>query len=368
MDKLKEFSILLEKIYSAAINPDEYKGIATEIAKYMGSHSAVIQHRETVSGNAQLMSITQNFSERSLIDYGEHFYKVDEWVIRGSQTQLGTSFVGSDLISRNDFEHSECYADFGRFLGLYDTAASIFPTSNGICAFGVHRDKKDAAFEQKDRLLFNLIIPHLKNSLELRSKINSQLSANSLLFETLSQNGSAVIVVDALLNVKYINGAAESFLNKHASLRVIQKKLHARTDQTDGLIQSAVNAIMNVAATRAEAIRIAGYKGESAVTLKMVPVPGGRFVNCSFGYLAAIFIETDAATISMDESLIQRYRLTRAETRLALAVASGESLRQFSDRNDVGIETVRTQMKQILSKTGTHRQLDFIKLVTSNFN
>lgn len=97
-------------------------------------------------------------------------------------------------------------------------------------------------------------------------------------------------------------------------------------------------------------------------------MPGGRFVNFSAGYLAAIFIEADVTASSLDEALIQNYRLTRAESRLAVAVASGESLHQYLERNCVGIETVRTQMKQILSKTGTHRQLDFIKLVTAKYN
>ena len=368
MRKLKEFSNLLEKIYSAAINPDEYKGLASEIAAYMGSHSAVIQHRDTETGDAKLVSITENFTEKSLIDYGEHFYKVDEWVIRGSQTQLGKSFVGSDLISTREFENSECYADYGRFLGLYDTTASVFETSKGICAFGVHRDKGDADFEENDRRIFSLLIPHIKNSLELHLKLSEQLGVNSFLLDALSKNGSAVIIVDALMSVKFINGSAETILKKVGSLVVINGRLHARSEQISERMRSAVAGVVNVTVARSMELHIPANKGGVALKLKIAPVPGGRFVNLSAGFLAAVFIETNSVSMSLDDTLIHRYRLTRAESRLALAIISGESLRQYSETKGVGIETVRTQMKQILSKTGTHRQLDFIKLVTSKLD
>lgn len=364
MDKLNKFSNLLERIYSAAINPTEFEGLAAHVAKFMGSHSAVIQHRETISGNARIMSITENFSEKSLIDYGEHFYKVDEWVIRGSKSQLGTSFIGSDLIAPNEFENSECYADYGRHLGLYDTVASVFETSTGICAFGVHRDKKEASFDKNDRRLIDLIIPHIKNSLDLNSRLIGESRVNSILLDTLSRNGSAALVVDALLNIKYINVAAESYLKSCKSLDISHNKLRSLNHQIEELVRKSVNAIASLSATRTKEIRILGHEGEASFLLKFAPVPGGCFVNFSAGYLVVIFIERISEPISLDELLIQRYRLTKAESRLAQAVASGETLRHFSERNNLGIETVRTQMKQILSKTGTHRQLDFIKLVT----
>lgn len=217
------------------------------------------------------MSITQNFSEKSLIDYGEHFYKVDEWMIRGSQTVQGTSFGGSELISRDDFERSECYADYGRFLGLYDTVASVFETSTGLCAFGVHRDKEDNSFDEKDRFLFNLIIPHIYkiNSIELHSKFSTQACVNGLLFETLSQKGSSVILVDAFLNVKYINSAAERLLSKCESLGILHGKLRARSDQIDGVILASVKAIVNVAVAPAKEIRIPGFNGGPAIALKV---------------------------------------------------------------------------------------------------
>lgn len=61
--------------------------------------------------------------------------------------------------------------------------------------------------------------------------------------------------------------------------------------------------------------------------------------------------------------LEHHYGLTRAEAELATHLAQGESLERIASARRVTSETVRTQLRTIYKKTGTHRQGELVCLV-----
>jgi DNA-binding CsgD family transcriptional regulator len=71
---------------------------------------------------------------------------------------------------------------------------------------------------------------------------------------------------------------------------------------------------------------------------------------------AIILVDPSHRASPPETSLRSVFRLTAAEARLACALASGESLERICDTLGIGKETARTQLKNIFSKTGTHRQ------------
>ncbi len=65
------------------------------------------------------------------------------------------------------------------------------------------------------------------------------------------------------------------------------------------------------------------------------------------------------------EQLAVALGLTEAEARLALTLAQGQSLRDFADLQGCAWHTARTHAKNLLRKTGLHRQAEVIDLVRS---
>src|SRR5262249_48420297 len=62
--------------------------------------------------------------------------------------------------------------------------------------------------------------------------------------------------------------------------------------------------------------------------------------------------------------LMQLFGLTAAEARLALELGAGASLEQAAERFAVSINTVRTQLRQVLAKTDSKRQADLVRLLS----
>jgi DNA-binding CsgD family transcriptional regulator len=63
------------------------------------------------------------------------------------------------------------------------------------------------------------------------------------------------------------------------------------------------------------------------------------------------------------DTLRALFHLTYAETKLAIVLLGGKSLSEAASLNRVGRETVRSQLKSIFIKTGTHRQSELIGLL-----
>jgi DNA-binding CsgD family transcriptional regulator len=71
----------------------------------------------------------------------------------------------------------------------------------------------------------------------------------------------------------------------------------------------------------------------------------------------------------MDEAILNaRFRLTPAEARIALGISRGETLATIAVVNGISLQTVRTQLKAIFTKTGVHRQAELAILITGLAN
>jgi DNA-binding CsgD family transcriptional regulator len=56
--------------------------------------------------------------------------------------------------------------------------------------------------------------------------------------------------------------------------------------------------------------------------------------------------------------------LSKAEAELALALLDGKTAEEIATERDVRLSTIRSQLRSILEKTGTHRQSDAVRLLS----
>ena len=170
---------------------------------------------------------------------------------------------------------------------------------------------------------------------------------------------SAVFVVDRQGLVSQTNMAARTLLSadealvlRHGRLSVLQPDLH---DKFLRLVQAATDA----ATTRAPATRagLALHRpGRTPLTLAIGPLhPSSRTL--------ALVLARDPETPLPVDRLREWFGLTAREGRVAVELARGCGLDDIARRHGVALATVRSQLKQILAKTGTHRQAQAVALL-----
>ncbi len=80
------------------------------------------------------------------------------------------------------------------------------------------------------------------------------------------------------------------------------------------------------------------------------------------GVVMFIF-ESDLNNDKSSADVARIFGLTKAEARLTLAIANGVTATEYCSNNGISINTAYSQIKNILSKTGTRRQAELVKLV-----
>ncbi|MDF8334673.1 helix-turn-helix transcriptional regulator [Novosphingobium cyanobacteriorum] len=103
--------------------------------------------------------------------------------------------------------------------------------------------------------------------------------------------------------------------------------------------------------------------------MMLVPV-ADRPVTGRFTPVLRAYVHTDhlPAADSID-GLMEMFRLTRSEAKLALALSDGLTLAEAAERLGVTLQTVRTYSKRVFQKTGTRRQAELVRaLLTSTLS
>jgi DNA-binding CsgD family transcriptional regulator len=79
-----------------------------------------------------------------------------------------------------------------------------------------------------------------------------------------------------------------------------------------------------------------------------------------------LFSDPNDRSPIQERSLMQAYRLTKAEARLLGALLEGQSPSEYADAAGLSINTVKTQMRHVFGKTGYNRHADLIRAVVGN--
>ena len=80
----------------------------------------------------------------------------------------------------------------------------------------------------------------------------------------------------------------------------------------------------------------------------------------------AIFVQDPAdAAPTVARILADVFKLTPAEIRLSVALYRGTTLKRYAADHDISVNTARSHLARAMRKTGTHRQIELIRLINT---
>ncbi|MBB4615034.1 helix-turn-helix transcriptional regulator [Novosphingobium taihuense] len=145
---------------------------------------------------------------------------------------------------------------------------------------------------------------------------------------------------------------------------------HGRLTLADGTAARALGAALRDFTRdrtgRSRAVRLSEGKRADMLLLPVAERPvTGPFTPVLRAY---VHIDHETAGDSL-ESLMEMFRLTRSEAKLAFALCEGHTLAESAERLGVTLQTARTYSKRIFQKTGTRRQAELVRtLLTSTLS
>jgi DNA-binding CsgD family transcriptional regulator len=177
------------------------------------------------------------------------------------------------------------------------------------------------------------------------------------------------IMIDEMLGADYDPRKRRHLLKIEASLRADQSELDTALDKKAIAPASYLARLREIIANTAHAyeavlgsedyVRLFGTQPEEASAVIDPSITSTRPENDA----ASSISDPDLQPNSDEYHLRELYALTAVEARLAVCLSQGKSVDEAASAMGVTVNTARTYLKRIYSKTGVRRQTELVRLL-----
>ncbi len=348
--------VLIEWLYDAAVGARAWDGVAPALASNFGADSAVFK----LHGDAgvHLLVLTDNLHTSSRDEaWADHWHRNDLWVERTLALNTSDIVTSQQLLPDAQFERSGYYQDWNRHLGVYHMIGSVFPVGSGLSGVvGIHRPRGGVSFGAMDRRRLAKLLPHLQRAMRIRSNLApSRLiaDAQAAAFDRLH---TSALVLDAEGRLLYANAQGESLLRESSSLALSAGRVVAMEPHLGFrwrlLVQQAALAVGGTL--------LFERAGRPPLTALVTPLRVASQPDAA----VLVMLRDPELQVPSPDLLCQLFGLTATEAKVAAAITEGQSPENIAHHMEIGIGTVRSHLRQVLVKTGTHRQNELAALIT----
>jgi DNA-binding CsgD family transcriptional regulator len=346
---------------AAALDPALWPEIMEEFARAASATGAVL-----LQSDVRTPDVPRTAGVEELMKG----YFAEGWPTRDTRAERGvplllagkTVITDEDFITLDEMRREPHYWDFMRPLGFQWFAGVAFLAGSALWVLCLQRSPREGPYDAADKRVLAELPPLMTASATLSAAIGRKVISG--VTNALDLIRQPALVIDRFGRVLDHNSAAAGMLDNEIRLRGRRLAVRDRAAQTalDRAIARLCAAPEN--ATSAAASVVVRREPRSPVVARIVPIPaaaGGPF----FGARALITLTELDRTSAPDLSLlVTSLGLSRAEARLAAALAGGAALSAVAEQLGLSRETLRNQLKAIFAKTDTYRQSELVALLS----
>ncbi|UWU78705.1 helix-turn-helix transcriptional regulator [Bradyrhizobium huanghuaihaiense] len=349
-----DFEQIVDRIHEAATVPELWPDVLEEIAHAAGAHGMVMittdsdQWSGVWNGVVTSPSIREAFSAFLRSDLSSRTETTPRLLALDHP-----GFVGEhEAFSPEEWERDPYRVEWNKKWGFEHACATAVRSPSGeIIVFHMERLAGRPAFSRQDLDFLDRFRPHLARAalLSTRWRLTRMRAAT----EALSLVGLPALAIARSGRVLAANALIEGMTDVLHWLpkdRIAIRDRAADTLLRAGLAQldSPDKAVCSFAVRRTSDL--------DRVVLHLVPMPGEArdLFDGAVGLLVATPVTaSQAPSLALIRGL---FDLTPSEARVARGIAQGQTIGDIAAHHGLSRETIRTQIKAVLAKTGTRNQ------------
>ncbi len=333
-------------ITAAGLGERPWSDVSQALVRMTGANTNSMWVGDAGAGRIEMLSTS--FDARVERDYTAHYVQEDLWALRGS-SKLGQVFRGEELASPEDWAPLSIWSDFYGRIGINRLLAVCVPVGGGAgyCALGLHRPEAGRPFTEDDAGKLRQVVAPMAAHLRLRHELRLATGAAVAAMAGLEMTGQAALAVTGQGRILHANTRARAAMAQGRGIRGRLGEL-APANPRDA---AALDALL---------ARVAA--GGAGGLLRLSPGPGGeelhllaaRAPDAPRGEVLLLFLLTpDRRRLEGRAGLLMAlHGLTGAEAAVAARVAEGAAAADIAAERGTSEGTVRSQLRQVLGKTG----------------
>ena len=360
---------LITLAYRETIGPGNGCELVEEITRYLDGAAGWLLTHDFDAHKSEIHS-TASFDAKFVKSYTLQYDSLNPWLQKAEfYRQPGTVVVGRQVIRHRELVRSKFYTEWLRPQGLYHRIAGVVQKDGSrITNFEVLRGQDSPAFGRREVRLFRHILPHLEAAFAIgRIMRRMQVEWNAA-WEVLDRLPFGVVFVDHECKPLKANYFFKEFLVGSDGLTVAQNGVcggsHRETTNLRELVAAAASMDADESANPDRALTLSRLSGNRPFQVVVSPVDGVSQLVVPERPAAAVIISDPERRMSPSEATLrQLYQLTKTEARLAALIAQGKQLKKVAEELGIGVNTARTHLKRIFSKTGAKRQAELVNIL-----
>jgi DNA-binding CsgD family transcriptional regulator len=347
---------LVDRIYESSFVPELWPGVLHDLAQIIDAPGGSLY---ILNPEGTQWTVSPSPSEAAQRAVNEGWLGRGQFAARLFGARHAGFLVEYDTFTPDELEIEPIYRDFMRPAGFGWGAGTVFllPTCEKIF-LALNRRYERGPVERAFVEMLDDLRPHLARSVLMSARL--QLERARIASETLAALGLPALVFNEQGKVLVANHLIEARTG-HVQWRA-HDRVSLKDRAADQLLRDAISAIDVAGGTvRSFPVRDAG--AEAMMVAHVVPIRlSARDI---FVRSAAVLVLTpvtlpQAPPVELVQSL---FDLTPAEARVARRLTGGESVEDIAFTGGVSLNTVRTQVRGVLEKTGCHRQAEVVALL-----
>ena len=369
MNSSDRLAILLPLIYEGCLDLSVWPRFLDELGAALDCVGAVLFVHDTVSARTR-MSLTARLDPSAERAYNDYYFKKDVWVLRARELLRSRDCYTSEMAcSGAELARTEFYNDYLRPLGVFHgICGQVMMTGGSTCALASSRTARAGAFGEEEVTFFRTLLPHVSRALAVQTRLASLDAENRAMVETLDRLSAGCILLDASGRVSMVNHAARLILDAKDGIALEGESVTLGTASDRRDLTKLIAGALGIAsgAHLLPGCSMLVHRPSLRRPYSLMVSPLGRNASSILQSPATLMVViTDPETPGQLESLCLMYRLTKKEALLASVLFGGSNLSQAADQLGVTINTAKTHLSRIFSKTGVRRQSELVRLFST---
>jgi DNA-binding CsgD family transcriptional regulator/PAS domain-containing protein len=360
----EDFATVLGDFSEAALDPAFWAPAVQGLLRLHGGTSGGLMTVDPQTPAPDVLTMTGFAKDASQL-YAEHYHRVDLWANHARNSPRLRAVLGQNLVPEAVFERSEVWNDYLRpNAGAFHLLGAVFELGGGrVAALGLHRPRDAEPFDEEDRRQIDRVLPHLQRALQLRARLADETARLSLGTAALEALTLGVVVTDREGVVLLANPAAEALAQASGalSLGAQGRPLAAAHPPETRRLLALVGE--TAAGGPGGALLLSRPFGIAAVAASVAPLPRRLRDGLPLGAALLVLRDLGGAPPDLAATLTGLFGLTPAEAGLARALLAGRRPEEVAEARGVKLTTVRSQLSQVLHKTGVRRQSELAALL-----
>jgi DNA-binding CsgD family transcriptional regulator len=348
----------VDQIYEAAVAPERWPAVLDSLSKLADGNGAIL--------------FTSGLQKWVASEEAQEF--VQEYVAQGWPARTDRSlrlfaanhpgFLSDlDVYTRDELDKEPVFTEFLRPRGFgWGVATAISAPSGDLIAFDVERLYSRGPVERETIRSLDYLRPHLARA---------ALISGRLFLERLQ---SAAAILDAIGLAAAVLGESGRPLAVNSCFeRLIPHVARERRDRIE-IVNASADALLVDALARigpsgdGESVRsipVAATRVQPPMVLHLIPMRGAARDIFSGAEAILVITPLTLQEAPKAELLQGLFDLTPAEARVARAIAQRKAIDGIAAEFSLSRETIRSQVKSVLAKTGCARQVDLAVVLAS---